>query len=68
MVEIVLSICLIATPANCKDVALTYMAGSITPQQCMFRGQAEIAKYLQGHPKWRVKKWTCGRPGQLAKA
>lgn len=68
MVEIVLSLCLISNPGTCKDVNLTYMAENVTPQQCMFYGQAEIAKYLQGHPRWQVKKWRCGRPATLAKA
>lgn len=68
MIEIVVSLCMISKPATCKDVHLTYMAERVTPHQCMFRGQAEIAKYIAGHPKWRVMKWTCGKPGQYAKA
>lgn len=68
MVEIVLSLCLISNPETCKNVNLTFMAENVTPHQCMFNGQAEIAKYLQGHPRWQVKKWSCGRPATLAKA
>jgi len=28
----------------------------------------ELAKWTRGHPKWRVKKWKCGRAGMFAKA
>lgn len=68
MIEIVISVCLIAEPANCKDVNLSYMAESITPYQCMLHGQSEIAKWQEGHPNWRVARWTCGRVKQTAKA
>jgi len=68
MIELVLSVCLIQAPATCKDVKLSYMADRVTPQQCMMYGQSEIAKWTEGHPKWRVKKWSCGRAGVLAKA
>ena len=41
MIEIVLSVCMLADPAKCKDVHLSYAAEStnITPQQCMMNGQ-----------------------------
>lgn len=68
MVEIVLSLCLIGNAKICKDVPLTFMEQHITPHQCFLYGQAEIAKYLQSHPRWQVKKWKCGRPSVLAKA
>lgn len=68
MIEIVLSVCLIKDPAQCKDVSLNFMGGRITPHQCMLYGQSEAAKWLQGHPRWRITRWACGRAGQLAKA
>jgi hypothetical protein len=67
MIEIVLSVCMIDAPERCKDVRLSYMADSVTPQQCMMYGQAEIAKWFEGHPNWKIMKWTCGEPKQVAK-
>ncbi len=34
----------------------------------MMYGQMELAKWTRGHPKWRIKKWKCGRAGLFAKA
>jgi hypothetical protein len=68
MIELVLSICLIAEPSRCKDVHLTFMEGADTPHACMMNGQTEIAKWMDSHPDWRVAKWGCRRPGLMAKA
>ncbi len=67
MIEIVVAVCMIDEPERCKDVRLTYMAESVTAHQCMMLGQAEIAKWTEGHPNWRVTRWTCGTARQLAK-
>ncbi len=70
MIEIVLSVCMLADPARCKDVHLSYMAEGqgVTPHQCMMYGQSEIAKWAEGNPNWKLHKWSCGRPRALAKA
>lgn len=70
MIEIVLSVCMLADPAKCKDVHLSYMAESqqVTPHQCMLYGQSEIAKWAEGNPNWKLQKWSCGRPHHYAKA
>lgn len=68
MIEIVMSVCIISEPSRCEDVRLSYMAEAVTPHQCMMYGQAEIAKWTEGHPKWRVTKWRCGPARQIAKA
>ncbi|MDX2258341.1 MAG: hypothetical protein NW205_05425 [Hyphomicrobiaceae bacterium] len=68
MIEIVISACMIEDPAKCQDVNLTFMAETVTPHQCMMYGQFEIAKWVEGHPKWRVAKWRCGKARIYAKA
>lgn len=70
MIEIVLSVCMLADPSRCKDVHLSYMAEGqgVTPHQCMLYGQSEIAKWSEGNPNWRLQKWTCGTPRSYAKA
>ena len=30
-------------------------------------GQVEAAKWLEGNPKWQLKRWSCGVAGQIAK-
>lgn len=68
MIELVLSACSILHGAQCKTERLTYMAQSVTPHQCMLYGQAEIAKWTETHPNWRVHKWSCGPRREVAKA
>lgn len=66
MIELLVSVCLVNDPKQCKDVHLTYADDNLTPLQCVMRGQPEIAKWSAGHPKWRVEKWTCQRPDEIA--
>lgn len=70
MIEIILSVCMLADPTKCKDVHLSYVAegGGITPHSCMMYGQSEITKWAEGNPNWTIQRWTCGRPSSLSKA
>ncbi len=61
MIELYVTVCLITNPVTCKKVSLNFMADTVTPQQCMMYGQSEIAKWMKGHPNWRISKWSCGR-------
>ena len=67
MIVLVLSVCFYSEAATCKDVHLTYSAASVTPMQCMMSGQAQIAQWANGHPKWQVKRWKCAAASQIAK-
>jgi hypothetical protein len=67
MIELLLVVCLIDDPAKCKDVGLTYVAESLTPMQCLMQAQPEIAKWIDVHPRWQVRRWTCRPAGQIAK-
>lgn len=67
MIELLATVCLMASPAQCKEVRLTYTAEGITPHQCMMFGQVELAKWSEGHPKWRIARWKCQRAGEVAK-
>lgn len=67
MIELVVAVCLIDDPSHCRDVRLTYMADRVTPMECMMFGQIEAAKWLEGHPKWQLRRWSCGIAGQIAK-
>lgn len=68
MIELVLSVCLVADPARCKDVRLSFAEQSVSPIGCMMNGQVEIAKWTETHPDWQVAKWQCARAGLMAKA
>lgn len=66
MIEIVASVCMIANPGACKDVHLSFAEESVTPQQCFYFGQIELAKWSEGHPNWTIQRWKCGQTRDVA--
>lgn len=67
MLELLVSVCLISDPTQCKDVNLVYTDEALTPMQCMMGAQPEIAKWIEAHPQWTLKRWTCQKAGLFAK-
>jgi hypothetical protein len=67
MIELLVSVCLIEEPARCKDVSLTFAAEGMSQMQCVMGAPPEIAKWIDSHPKWALKRWTCQQAGQFAK-
>ncbi|MFM7085316.1 MAG: hypothetical protein ACKOW3_10010 [Hyphomicrobium sp.] len=67
MIELVILACLLDEPDQCKDVSLTFSVENLTPMQCVMQAQPEIAKWVEGHPRWVAKRWTCHAAGQFAK-
>jgi hypothetical protein len=62
MIEIILTVCAVANPANCEDKYLQFAwEGSIN--QCMMGAQPYIAQWIGDHPQWTATKWTCEYPG-----
>ena len=64
MFELVFFACLIADPQTCKDVHLTYEGQRVSLMECAVVGQSEMAKWIEGHPKYRIGKFRCGTPRQ----
>jgi hypothetical protein len=61
MVDLVLTVCLIANPGSCQDEHLYFESrGSLT--QCMLLAPAEIAKWTSEHPGRKVVRWKCTFP------
>ena len=43
-----------------KDITLTfYTEEVVTPQQCVMHGQAEMAKWFNEHPNYKIMRWKC---------
>jgi hypothetical protein len=62
MIEIILTVCAIANPANCEEKYLQFAwEGSLN--QCMMAAQPYIAQWIGTHPQWIARKWTCEYPG-----
>jgi hypothetical protein len=63
MVDLILTVCLIANPSNCRDEHLYFESrGSLF--QCMMLAPTEIAKWSQEHPTLKVKRWKCAFPNK----
>jgi len=67
MLEIYVTVCLLAEPKRCKEVALTYLEDSVTAMQCHMGSLAEIAKWRETHPTYFAKRWGCRRARTFAK-
>jgi hypothetical protein len=62
MIEIILTVCAVANPANCEEKYLQFdWDGSLG--QCMMAAQPYIAEWIGKHPEWYATKWSCDYPG-----
>ena len=69
--EIVLSVCILLAPAQCKDVRLQIASESGAslqlPYRCARQGQIEGQKWTAQNPGWRIERWRCPPPTETAK-
>jgi hypothetical protein len=62
MIEIILTVCAVANPANCEEKYLQFAwDGSL--KQCVMAAQPYIAEWIGNHPEWVATKWSCDYPG-----
>lgn len=62
--ELVLAICMLASPGECREERLSISMEETAPMQCMIGAQPVIAEWAQTHPKWKVERWRCGVAGR----
>ena len=67
MIELLVAVCQINNPNTCKDVSLIFSAEALTPMQCVMRAEPQIAKWINEHPGWQTKRFTCRPAGRYAK-
>ena len=56
---ILMSICLLASPGECREERLSFSFGDADPMMCMIRSQEVLADWTQNHPEYRVESWRC---------
>ncbi|MEX6506635.1 hypothetical protein [Jiella sp. M17.18] len=61
MVDLILTVCMLANPSSCHDERLTYQAGNGLAQ-CMMLAMPYVAQWAGDHPKWHVKSFHCAWP------
>ena len=61
--QIVLSVCLLTAPTQCKDVYLQmasdFGASLQVPFNCAKQGQITGQKWVEQNPSWRIERWKC---------
>ena len=58
LVDLVLTVCLVADPTSCRNEHL-YFESRGNLLQCMFLAPAEIARWSGTHPTLQVARWKC---------
>jgi hypothetical protein len=61
MVELVLLACLLKSPSHCESHYLPMMVDT-SMTGCLFTGQFQVVHWIEDHPDWVVRRWTCGAP------
>ena len=61
--ELILFVCLVSTPATCREEFVSVSLEPIPATRCMGGAQPMIAEWTAAHPRWRVARWRCGVPG-----
>jgi hypothetical protein len=67
MIELIVTVCAIASPSMCEEAHLQF-AWSGSPQQCAMAAPPYIAQWVGEHPKWNAVKWRCEYPAKNDKA
>ena len=63
MVELVLLVCLASSPTECHKEWPPFESSQATMHACLFEGQRQAVQWAEAHPKYRVRKWSCGLAG-----
>lgn len=58
MIAIIISACLVADPAVCKDHRVPLQA-QYDAARCYIYAQPHFAQWAAAHPAWEIKKWKC---------
>ncbi|HYH46678.1 MAG TPA: hypothetical protein VEG34_13415 [Thermoanaerobaculia bacterium] len=67
MIELLIAACLSLGPPECRDFPLHFDPAEFSLTACAVRGQHEIVRWCESHPKWTVTRWTCAyrAPGSV---
>ena len=56
---LLLSACLIAQPATCRDEQIPVGGGAANAFICLRNSQSVLAQWQDENPEWHVEKWRC---------
>lgn len=58
MLSIILSACLIAEPAHCRDFKIPLNV-NMDLMRCAMAAPPHFAQWAEEHPQWQIKRWKC---------
>lgn len=61
LVDLVLTVCLFASPTSCRDEHL-YFESEGSLMQCMVSAPSRIARWSEGRPALKIVRWKCVFP------
>jgi hypothetical protein len=61
MIELVLIACLIGEPERCERIIVP-LEPEVGLAQCLHTSQIRLVEWVQQHPEWQVRRWTCQLP------
>ena len=61
IVDLVLTVCLFASPTSCRNEHL-YFESQGSLMQCMVSAPSRIARWSEGRPALKIMRWKCVYP------
>jgi len=63
MYTVIITLCLISSPAQCKEVTRDVLEdiSAPTPQQCILFSQRALIEEVESNTGWRIAKYRCDR-------
>lgn len=58
--NLVLLVCLAASPETCREERLLVSYDLADARSCMMGSVPVIAEWAETHPEWQVSRWKCG--------
>lgn len=59
MMQVLMVVCLAASPGECREERLTLTMRALSPAQCMYSSVPRVSRWQTMHPKWKVASWRC---------
>ncbi|MFD1331526.1 hypothetical protein ACFQ4O_05885 [Methylopila musalis] len=64
--DLVLLVCLAASPETCHQERIAMTVEATDPRMCMAAAVPAIVEWSQENPEWQISRWTCGREARAA--
>lgn len=64
MLVLILTVCSLASPADCSEARLQIADPDVSPMSCMMAAPPMLAAWGDAHPSMTVARWRCGYPAR----